>query len=72
MSTYKKIIGYSAQHQGCERYTISKSIKKIHPEGWMKRSKRLSPLSTVERAIDNKLKQVIENRKHEKITNERG
>jgi hypothetical protein len=38
----------------------------------MKRSKRLSPLSTVERAIDNKLKQVIENRKHEKITNERG
>ena len=46
--------------------------KKIHPEGWMKRSKRLSPLSTVERAIDNKLKKVIENRKHEKITNERG
>lgn len=38
----------------------------------MKRSKRLSPLSTVERAIDNKLKKVIENRKHEKITNERG
>ena len=30
------------------------------------------PLSTVERAIDFKLKQVIENRKHEKITNERG
>jgi hypothetical protein len=28
--------------------------------------------STVGRAIDDKLKQIIENRKHEKITNERG
>ena len=30
------------------------------------------PFSTVSHAIDNKLKKVIENRKHEKITNERG